>query len=74
MGDEITQYKVFIQEITSQAYTLESNDCVGTSSTVLAYKECFINIATVLGEPWGVDGGDHIWAKVSALNSHGESP
>jgi hypothetical protein len=40
---------------------------------VLSNNYCEINIATVLAAPYNVDGGDHIWAKVSAANVYGES-
>ena len=34
---------------------------------------CYINIATLLAAPYNVDGGDSIYAKVSAINYYGES-
>jgi hypothetical protein len=40
---------------------------------VLSNNFCEINIATLLAAPYNVDGGDHIWAKVSAANVYGES-
>lgn len=32
-----------------------------------------INISTLLAAPYGVDGGDYIWAKVIAENAYGQS-
>jgi hypothetical protein len=66
---------VFIQEINESetTFTLESNDCVGTDATVIANKECVINMSTLLAEPYQFDGGDSIYAKVSAVNFYGES-
>ena len=40
---------------------------------MLSNNYCEVNIATVLAAPYNVDGGDHIWAKVSAVNVYGES-
>lgn len=36
-------------------------------------KECFIDVSTILAAPYNYDGGDSIWAKVSATNIYGES-
>lgn len=74
-GSPITQYKVFMQEVneSESTFTLESNDCDGTDATVIANLECFVNISTLLAEPYGFDGGDSIYAKVSAVNFYGES-
>lgn len=72
-GESITQYKVFMKEMQSTAYTLESTDCIGTDSTVISQSMCYITIETLLAEPYLVDGGDSVYAKVSAINTHGES-
>lgn len=72
-GSPITQYKVFIKEIDSGVFTLESTDCVGTDATVIANEYCYVSIPTLLATPYGVDGGDSIFAKVSAVNFYGET-
>lgn len=70
-GSAITSYRIFIKESASDTYTEESVDCVGTAATVLANKECFIEIATLITSPYNIDGGDSIYAKVSATNVYG---
>lgn len=72
-GSPVTAYKVFMLEIGSTTYTLEENDCLGASLVVLSSKSCNIDISTLLAAPYNVDGGDHIWAKVTASNVYGES-
>lgn len=72
-GTPITEYKVFIQEIGTTTYTLESTDCVGSDTSVISSETCYINISTVLSTPYNVDGGDSVYAKVSASNFYGES-
>lgn len=64
---------MFVNEIGTTTFTFEANDCVGTDATVISNSECLINISTLLAAPYGVDGGDHISAKVSASNVYGES-
>jgi hypothetical protein len=71
-GSPVTQYKVFVKEIDTGSFTLESVDCDGSTSLVIATKECLINISTLLALPYSVDGGDSIYAKVSAVNFYGE--
>lgn len=72
-GSPITQFKVFMNEIGSTIYTLEIVDCDGFDTDVITNQNCLINISTLLAAPYNVDGGDHIFAKVSALNLYGES-
>lgn len=62
-----------MQEVGSDIYTLESLDCVGTDSSIITNQECTIQIETLLATPYNVDGGDHIYGKVSAINVYGES-
>jgi hypothetical protein len=64
-----------MQEINESetTFTLESGDCDGTDATVIANKECTVNISTLLASPYNYDGGDTIYAKVSAVNIYGES-
>jgi hypothetical protein len=64
-----------MQEINESetTFTLESTDCDGTDATVIQNKECTINISTLLASPYNYDGGDQIYAKVSAVNLYGES-
>lgn len=72
-GSPITEFKVFVLEIGTTTYTQESTDCVGNDATVIANKECSITISTLLAAPYNMDGGDSVYAKVSAVNFYGES-
>lgn len=72
-GSPITRYNIFIKEIDSGLYTLETADCDGSLETVITYEFCHITISTLRAAPYLVDGGDHVWAKVSAVNVYGES-
>lgn len=72
-GSPITTFKVFIKEMNTDVYTQESVDCVGNDANVISNESCNINSATLITTPYNVDGGDHIWAKVSAVNVYGES-
>lgn len=72
-GTPVTEYKVFIQEIGTTTYTPENTDCVGSDATVIANNECLINLSSLTISPFNVDGGDSIFAKVSATNIYGES-
>lgn len=72
-GSPITAFKVFVQEIGTTTYTLENIDCDGTAGQVISQTTCLINVSTLLATPYNVDGGDSIYAKVSASNVYGES-
>lgn len=72
-GSPITVFKVFLKEIGTETYTLESTECDGTDADIIANNKCYITLTTMLAPPYNVDGGDSIWAKVSASNYYGES-
>lgn len=72
-GSPITAYKVFVQVANTDTYIEETNDCVGTDPTVIANQYCYVQISTLIAEPYNFDGGDSIYAKVSAVNQYGES-
>jgi hypothetical protein len=40
---------------------------------VISNESCLVNISTLLASPYNVDGGDSIYAKVSAVNFYGET-
>lgn len=75
-GSPITAYYVFIQEVSESetTFTLENTDCDGTDPTIIAQQFCLIQKSTLIVPPFNYDGGDSIWAKVSAENVYGESP
>lgn len=54
-------------------FVLESTECDGTDQIVIDNKSCVISLATLEVEPYMVDGGDSVYAKVSAVNFYGES-
>lgn len=73
-GSPITGFKIYVKEIgQSGAYTLEDVGCSPQSVTILLNKFCYIDLTTLLAIPYNVDGGDSVYAKVSAVNFYGES-
>lgn len=72
-GSPITAYQVFIRESGSTTFTLESSECDGTENSVISSASCTINISTLNNSPYNIDGGDSIWAKVTAANIYGTS-
>lgn len=71
-GSPITAFKVYIKEIDTGSYTLESSDCVGTDPTVISNRYCHIQINTLIAS-YNLDGGDSVFAKVIAVNFYGET-
>jgi hypothetical protein len=48
-------------------------DCDGSQALVISEKQCYINISTLLEDPFNFNGGESIYAKVTAVNLYGES-
>ena len=72
-GSPITEYRVYIKESGSTAFTIESTDCDGTNSKVISEKSCNIKLRTLLASPFNLEIGDSIIAKVTASNDYGVS-
>lgn len=72
-GSPITSYSIYIKVHNSEIYELESTDCIGTNVNVISNMYCYIDITTLLGSPFNIDGGDSIWAKVVATNVYGDT-
>lgn len=62
-----------MQVANSDVFIEETVDCNGSDSTVIANEYCLVQISTFLAEPYNYDGGDSVYAKVSAVNIYGES-
>ena len=72
-GTEITNYKVYLRESDGVTFTQESVDCDGTDETVKAETKCMVSLFTVIEPPYSLTKGDHIFAKVIAVNFYGDS-
>jgi len=72
-GDEITEYQIFVQEKVSGTFTQESTDCVSSSESVVAARECTIQLDTLKADPYNLVFGDSVNVKVSAINAYGTS-
>lgn len=72
-GSPITSYRIFIRQSQTADYFEETTDCLGATQGVIDQEYCDINISTLRGAPWNIDGGDSIWARVTSLNVYGES-
>lgn len=66
-GSQITSYTVVL--MTSNGFTYsETVDCDGTDPTVVSTQTCSISVYTFRGNPFNLQWGSSIYAKVSATN------
>jgi hypothetical protein len=72
-GSPVTEYKIFIRNHDQDQYIEESVDCVGSAQTTLDTLSCSINLSTLTSEPYNLEFGEQIFAKVTASNYYGES-
>lgn len=52
----------------------DTTECIGTSQTVIDNSECAISLFSLIEEPYNLEQGDSIYAKIIAINHYGESP
>lgn len=72
-GSPITLYRVYIKESGTETYTLENQECDGTSSSIISDEYCFINISTLVASPFNFNGGESVQAQVIATNFYGDT-
>lgn len=72
-GSAITSYTVMIQESDSESYSEELVNCDGKDAAIVAVASCTVTIDSLKAEPYGLDWGSSIYAKVSATNIVGTS-
>jgi hypothetical protein len=61
-----------MQQLGTSNYNLENTDCEGTQLAVISNLYCFIDTSTLVAS-FNLDGGDSVYAKVTAVNLYGES-
>jgi hypothetical protein len=61
-------------QVDDDVFSEEPNYCDGTDPTIVAEAQCTIPMSQLGLEPFNMIVGDHIFAKVSAINYYGESP
>jgi hypothetical protein len=69
-GSPITGYKVTIVENDGVTYSAEQTNCDMTASTEVS---CTITVAALKAEPFSLDWGTSVFAKVVAVNQYGDS-
>lgn len=71
-GAPITHYRITFKGKDGQ-FSQDINDCDGTVASIVAAKECTILLSTLQVDPFLLEFGDSIFAKIVAVNYYGES-
>jgi len=71
-GSPITAYKIYLKTVTN-TYEEELTYCDGSNSVIVSATCCTIPLTVFKAAPYSLYEGDHIYAKVSAINYYGES-
>lgn len=72
-GSAITSYIVELRQVDDTTYTQQLSYCDGSSSAVVADKQCSVPISTLIDSPYSLLWGDLVYARVTAVNVYGES-
>jgi hypothetical protein len=70
-GAPITRYRVLIRQKNLQYR--ETDDCKETDIDLIQNTQCIVQIATLRAEPYNLEHGMPIYAKIVAANIIGES-
>lgn len=73
-GSAILGYRIYIRESDESTYSLELDDCDGSSSqTIIDSQQCTVKVSTLRDAPFSLPWGAGIYAQVIAFNSYGDS-
>jgi hypothetical protein len=71
-GSEILSYHIVLRQFDGSTY-YESAECDGTDATVISTLTCSISVYTFIDNPYNLQWGASIYAKVKATNIVGTS-
>jgi hypothetical protein len=71
-GSPIFAYKIYIKTVTN-TYEQQLDHCDGSDPAIVVASCCTIPLTVFKAAPYNLFNGDHIYAKVTAINLYGES-
>lgn len=71
-GSPITSYYILLRSHTGTYHT-ELEYCDGSDPTIVDTRTCTIPLSTFYSSPFDMVLGDHIYAKITAINLYGDS-
>jgi hypothetical protein len=71
-GSEILSYTIVLIERDGSTY-YETAECDGTDATIISTQTCSVSVYTFIDNPYNLQWGDSIYAKVTATNIVGTS-
>ena len=72
-GSPITGYQILIRKGDSTTFSEDLVNCDGKDATILANSQCLIPISVLRASPYLLAWGSGIYAKVTAINTYGNS-
>jgi len=73
-GSPIKGYRIFVRQNDGVTFTLELDNCDGTTSqTIISDTQCTIKVSTLRDAPFNLPWGAGVFVKVLAFNSYGDS-
>ena len=72
-GTPITSYTIEIRTKDSSIYFIDSLDCNGSNSLIVAEKKCTVKVATLRVSPFLIPWGQGVYARIIATNYLGSS-
>jgi hypothetical protein len=72
-GGDILSYEVMIRHGSGLSYSTELVNCDGSDSGIMASLTCVVPVSVLKAEPFSLDWGAEVYAKVSATNLKGRS-
>ena len=70
-GSPVTGFRVVVREGDASTFTEDQTYCDMSVSTTTS---CVIPVETLIAAPFSLDWGSDIYAKVTAINTYGDSP
>lgn len=71
-GSEVLSYTVEILA-SDGTYIVDETGCKGDEAYILANRECYLPVTTLRSDPWFLDWGDSVFARVKVTNVVGNT-
>jgi len=72
-GSEVIGYKIYIRQSDGVTYSLETDNCDGSTEALVLATQCTIPVSVLKAAPFSLPWGSNVFAKVIGYNIYGDS-
>ena len=73
-GTQISAFEIYIQHAVEGVFTKELVNCDGSKLEIILSRSCLIPNTVLNIDPYNLDWGSNVIARITAINIYGTSP